>query len=81
MVLVKIKVSGGFCTFHFATPQVRSSDLLVTSNRRFRLRNDLSILVSHFNVLRDERKGKGREDSDPNGIGIYMALITCNLKL
>ena len=48
---------------------------------RFRLRNDLPILVSHFYLQRDERKvrenarvklGKkrGRDTSDPNGIGL-----------
>ena len=48
---------------------------------QFRLKNDLPILVSYFYLLRDERKGRdsarvkgrkkrGREDSDPNGIGL-----------
>ena len=45
------------------------------------MRNDLPILVSHFYLLRDERKGeenahvewrkkRGRNDSDTNGIGL-----------
>ena len=49
---------------------------------RFRLESDLLVLVSHLYLLRDDRKGRestrvklrmkrGREDSDPNGIGLY----------
>ena len=56
---------------------------------RFRMRNNLPILVSHFNILFDERKGKesvcdnGRkkEDSDPNEISRDLLFTTFKFKL
>ena len=52
----------------------------------------LTILVSNFYLLRDERKGResvrvkgrkkrGREYSDPNGIGLYQIDICFRLSL
>ena len=55
---------------------------------QFRLRDDLPILVGHFDILFDERKGResvcdnGRKkgDSDPNGIGVYRDLLLTTFK-